>query len=60
MLSASAAEVGDFPWVLLYWTQLHCAVLLNAALQKLLHVFENRVIQFGDSVWEALKFLAQV
>ena len=60
MLSASAAEVDDFPWSLLYCTQLHCTVPLNAALRKLLHLFENRVIQLGDSVWEALKFLAQV
>lgn len=39
-----------------------CCVMapLRAALLKLLDVFENRVIQFGDSVWEALKFLAQV
>lgn len=43
---------------LLYCTQLHCMAPLNAALRELLHVFENRVIQLGDSVWEALKFFS--
>lgn len=60
MLSASAAGVDDVPWALLCCTQLPCTVPPNAALHELLHEFENRITQFGDSVWEALKFLAQV
>lgn len=56
MLSASAAGVDDFPWALLCCTQLPCIVPPNASLHELLHVFENRMIHFGDSVWEALKF----
>lgn len=60
ILSAPVTDVDDFPRALLCSTQLHCRAPLNAALLKLLDMFENTVIQFGDSVWEALKFLAQV
>lgn len=52
MLSASVTEVDDLPWASLCSTLLHHTASLNAALRKFLNVFENRVIQFGDSAWE--------